>query len=82
MKMMKYVIINEFKQAFWSNKNGWVDLIDATRFKEVETEICLLPTGGQWMKEGDAKSLKMALELFMRNFGTPPHEWLAEVEED
>ena len=80
--MMKYVIINEYTQAFWSNKSGWGDLIDATRFEEVETEICFLPADSQWMKEEVAKCLKVATELFMRDFGTPPHKWLAEGEED
>lgn len=78
--MMKYVIINEYKQAFWSNKNGWGDLIDATRFEEVETEICFLPADSRWIKEEDAKCLKVALELFLSEFGTPPHKWLTEGE--
>jgi translation elongation factor P/translation initiation factor 5A len=63
---MKYVIINKSKRAFWSNKNGWGNLIDATRFEEVETEICFLPADSQWIKEEDAKC----------------HKWLTEGEED
>lgn len=56
--MMKYVIFNKSERAFWSNETGWGDLIDATRFEEIEMEICFLPAASEWMTEEAAKSHK------------------------
>lgn len=64
--MIKYVIINESERGFWSNQNGWGDFIDATRFDEVDIEICFLPADSEWMTEEEAKS----------------HEWITEEDED
>lgn len=70
MKMMKYVIINKAERAFWSNKNGWSDFIDATRFDEVDIEICFLPADSEWIKEDDVL------------FDDRCHMWIKEGEED
>lgn len=59
---MQYVIFNESERAFWSNENGWGDLIDATRFEEIELEICFLPADSEWMTEEAAKSHKKLTE--------------------
>lgn len=45
----KYVIMSESERGFWSNKNGWGDFIDATRFEEVGQ----LPIFGEWIKVKD-----------------------------
>lgn len=49
----KYVIINESERGFWSNANGWGDIVDATRFEEVDVKNCQLPIGGEWIKYKD-----------------------------
>lgn len=47
---MPCVIRNrDWNNEFWSNKDGWVDLTDATLFTYAETKTLNLPMRGEWM---------------------------------
>ena len=45
---MKYVILNQLSDLFWSNEMGWVDIQDAEIFTKEEREKLRLPLDGIW----------------------------------
>ena len=52
------VIRSESEQGYWSNDDGWVDLLDATEFSVEELEGYLPMTAdrdAQWVKKSEAK---------------------------
>lgn len=44
------VIETSRPENFWSNKYGWTDKLDATRFSYAETKRLNLPIGGEWIR--------------------------------